>query len=180
MNTKKCSKCKVKKSINEFWKHKLHKDGLQYRCKECIKKDCQQSEKRIKRYQQLPEVKEKRKNYMKNYRRLTRHANPQIRLNDGISCVICQSLNGNKNGRHWEDLVGYTLNNLKTHLENLFDKYMSWDNYGYYWHIDHIKPKSLFHFTKPEDKEFKECWTLNNLQPLEAIENIKKGNRYIE
>ena len=54
---------------------------------------------------------------------------------------------------------------------------MTWDNYGSYWWIDHIKPRSLFKYEKPEDKEFKECWALKNLQPMEKIANIKKGNK---
>ena len=55
---------------------------------------------------------------------------------------------------------------------------MNWKNYGSYWHIDHIKPKTLFNYSSPEDKEFIKCWSLSNLQPLEKITNIKKGNRY--
>ena len=55
---------------------------------------------------------------------------------------------------------------------------MNWENYGSYWHIDHIKPKSLFIFESLEDEEFKQCWSLNNLRPLEAKENIRKGNRF--
>jgi hypothetical protein len=27
------------------------------------------------------------------------------------------------------------------------------------------------------DENFKKCWALDNLQPLEAIANIKKSNR---
>ena len=43
-----------------------------------------------------------------------------------------------KNGKHWEDLVGYTLKDLQLHLEQQFDEYMTWENQGSYWHIDHI------------------------------------------
>ena len=70
------------------------------------------------------------------------------------------------------------------HLESKFEPWMNWGNYGAYeeerlkWHIDHIRPKSLFIFISPEDKEFKECWALENLQPLEAIKNIQKSNNY--
>jgi len=81
---------------------------------------------------------------------------------------------------HPEKLVGYTLENLTKHLEKQFDDKMSWDNYGSYWHIDHIKPKSLFNYTSEIDKEFKECWGLNNLQPLEAKANLIKHNKYNE
>ena len=63
------------------------------------------------------------------------------------------------------------------HLEKLFETWMTWGNYGK-WHIDHIKPRSLFNYEKPEDKDFQECWALKNLQPLEASENLKKFNHY--
>ena len=59
-----------------------------------------------------------------------------------------------------------------------FNDKMTWDNYGEYWHIDHIKPQSLFNFESFEDDEFKECWALDNLQPLSAEENRKKSNKY--
>jgi len=58
-------------------------------------------------------------------------------------------------------------------------KLKHYSNYGSYWHIDHIKPKSLFKYISPEDPEFQECWDLNNLQPLEKISNLKKGSNYV-
>ena len=33
-----CSKCKVEKDLSEFYKNKLSKDGLDYYCKDCRKK----------------------------------------------------------------------------------------------------------------------------------------------
>jgi 5-methylcytosine-specific restriction endonuclease McrA len=46
--------------------------------------------------------------------------------------------------------------------------------------VDHIKPKSLFKYTSYSDKEFLECWSLKNLQPLEAKQNMSKGKKYID
>lgn len=69
----------------------------------------------------------------------------------------------------------FTIGELKSHLESLFTEGMSWDNYGK-WHIDHIKPCSLFNHEIKSD--FIECWSLKNLQPLWASENIKKGDKY--
>jgi len=80
-----------------------------------------------------------------------------------------------KGGNKTFDIVGYTINQLKQHLEQQFDSKMNWDNYGSYWHIDHIKPASSFN--QKNDIEFKECWSLENLQPLEAKENMRKGAR---
>ena len=103
---------------------------------------------------------------------------PQGRIAHNMRTAICRALKGKKAGRHWETLVGYTLNELMKHLEGLFEPWMNWDNHGE-WHIDHIKPKSLFHYKTTEDKEFKECWALENLQPLEAIKNLTKSNHYV-
>lgn len=104
-------------------------------------------------------------------------SNPMYRLNRNVSDGIRCALKENKGGQHWEDLVGYTLNDLKEHLEKQFTQDMDWNNYGNYWHIDHIRPKSTFTFSKPEDLEFKKCWRLSNLQPLEASKNIAKNNK---
>jgi hypothetical protein len=99
--------------------------------------------------------------------------NPGIRIGRRISQGMCVSLKGNKNGAHWEDIAGYSLNELKIHLGKLFEPGMSFENYGK-WHIDHIIPKSVFNFKSPDDIDFKKCWALSNLQPLWAIDNIRK------
>ena len=103
----------------------------------------------------------------------------KYRIDKSISRSINRGLNGGKAGRKWETLVGYTCQDLTEHLEKQFDENMSWENYGSYWEIDHIRPKSLFHFDNSEDIEFKECWALENLQPLEKTINKKKGNKLV-
>ncbi|GAI90817.1 unnamed protein product, partial [marine sediment metagenome] len=56
-------------------------------------------------------------------------------------------------------------NKLKEHLENTMPERYTWQNYlDGKLHIDHIKPKSVFSFTKPKDIGFKRCWALDNLQ----------------
>jgi len=116
--------------------------------------------------------KNKRKRYKKEY---------IFRLNCCLSSGVRQSLkfnNLNKNGRHWEDLVGYKVYELREHLEDLFKDGMSWGNHGRNgWHIDHIVPKSFFKYTSTDDVEFKYCWSLYNLQPLWEKDNISKGNK---
>lgn len=71
------------------------------------------------------------------------------------------------------DLLGCSISFLKSHLESMFDKYMSWDNYGTYWHIDHIVPIASFDLSDPEQQKL--CFHYSNLQPLEATENMRKG-----
>jgi len=134
------------------------------------------------------------KNYTKNwnkknpekYKETYTRCNKKIRstcngrLDDSMSANIRSALKGNKAGRHWEDLVGYTLSELKNRLELLFTHGMTWNNYGKDgWEVDHIRPKVSFHYKYPEDKEFKECWSLSNLQPLWATTIIIDGVEYI-
>jgi hypothetical protein len=81
-----------------------------------------------------------------------------------------------KAGRHWETLVDYTVDQLKVHLEKLFTPEMNWDNYGSVWEIDHKIPVSVHNFEKPEDLDFRICWSLKNLQPLEKFKNKSKSD----
>jgi Uri superfamily endonuclease len=54
---------------------------------------------------------------------------------------------------------------------------MNWNNYGTYWHIDHIKSCASYDLTIIENQ--KECFNYKNLRPLEAIENLKKGKKLL-
>ena len=95
------------------------------------------------------------------------HGNVAIRISRGIS----KAIGSNKAGRHWETLVGYSLDELKKHLERQFVKGMNWDNKSK-WHIDHIVPKHSF--SLDSDESIKACWALSNLRPIWASENCKK------
>ena len=72
-------------------------------------------------------------------------------------------------------LVGCTPNELKAYIESKFDGNMNWENYGSYWHIDHIKPCASFDLSNIEEQQ--KCFHYTNLQPLEAKENMRKGKR---
>jgi hypothetical protein len=45
------------------------------------------------------------------------------------------------------------------------------------WNIDHIIPQSKLKFDSYDHPNFLKCWSLENLRPLRADLNIKKGNR---
>jgi len=101
---------------------------------------------------------------------------PGFRLNNSMRQGVYNSIKKNKNGRNWEGLVGFSLDQLKKHLKKNFLPGMSFENYGE-WHVDHILPISKFNFKKARDEDFKKCWALKNLQPLWASDNIKKKDR---
>lgn len=116
---------------------------------------------------------EKVREYNSNYNKRKRK-DPYFRLSKNVSKSIWECLKGNKNHISWLNYVDYSLDDLVKHLESKFKKEMNWDNYGSYWHLDHIKPLSWFDL----ENEFKEAWSLSNLQPLEAKVNCSKSNRY--
>lgn len=74
------------------------------------------------------------------------------------------------------EFFGCTLDFLKDHLRARYKPGMTDGNYGKEWHLDHIKPCSLFDLT--DKVQFKECWHYSNLQPLWAHESIAKSNKY--
>jgi hypothetical protein len=45
------------------------------------------------------------------------------------------------------------------------------------WNLDHIIPHSTFHYEDMECQEFQDCWSLDNLRPYSAKQNIIDGNR---
>lgn len=83
-----------------------------------------------------------------------------------------------KDGNKWISLVDYEINDLRFYLESQFDDHMTWENYGSYWHVDHIVPRSFFlsHELKDRSYLFQCCWSLENLRPLKADDNLSKGH----
>lgn len=99
------------------------------------------------------------------------------RLCNRIGCMINRSLKtGSKSRRHWETLLPFTREQFLKHIKKQFKEGMSFDNYGE-WHVDHKIPIDAFNFQTPEDHDFKICWSLKNLQPLWAKDNLSKNNK---
>ncbi|MEA3226995.1 MAG: hypothetical protein U9Q07_13675, partial [Planctomycetota bacterium] len=94
---------------------------------------------------------------------------PRNRLSGNIRTGIRKSFRTGKPGL-WESRVGYTLAELREHLQSQFQPGMSWQNYGQ-WQIDHIRPVCSFDFSKYDDEDFNRCWSLSNLRPLWARDN---------
>lgn len=101
-------------------------------------------------------------------------ASPCKKISAHFSTLIHRALGKAKAGRSWKTFVDYSLEELMAHLERQFLPGMTWKNKGD-WHIDHIMPRSSFEYSSPDDPEFKKCWSLSNLQPLWAVDNIRKN-----
>jgi len=179
-----------KKQYNKQWRQDHREQTKQYN-----QEHREQTKQYNKQYNQ--EHKEEKKQYNKQWRQDHREQTKQYnkqwsknryqidimyRLNRIIRSAIKQSLKKNslsKNHRPWETLVGFTIQELKLHLEKQFDSNMNWNNHGTYWHLDHIIPLSSLKFSSVNDENFKFLWCLTNLQPLFGPENISKSNKFI-
>ena len=116
---------------------------------------------------------------LKRRRDKWKQATPSQRLRSNMGAAIYHAIKGTgKGGKSWQQLVGYSTDNLKRHLERQFSKGMTWENYGE-WHVDHIVPASSFSYSSPHEPEFQACWALTNLRPLWGGENVSKGKKIL-
>jgi len=103
-----------------------------------------------------------------------RSKSTKFRLENSVKAGIHRTISSkSKRGRRSFHLLGYTAEELMRHLETRFKDGMSWENYGD-WHIDHIIPLSAFNYETPDDFDFRRAWSLSNLQPLWAEDNLSK------
>jgi len=182
-----CRQCASKYSLRRFHSEK----GKEYRLKNSDKIKQNQYNYGIKyRERNAEKIREKKKQYYESYYKVVRRekmarnererrkAGLICKLNKNMSLAIWRSLKGDKNGRRWENLVGYTLEDLKYHLKKQFKDGMSWSNYGKRgWEIDHRVPLSIFNINGVNSKGFKKAWSLENLQPLWQRDNSSKRDK---
>lgn len=183
-----CSKCNKEKPSNSFFKDKEKTNGITSKCKECFKKYANENKsvaaKRSKGWYQ--KNKERIRPRRAELAKKRRKEDPSVKIREYVSrhmYRMLKNVNKVKDAEAWE-ILPYTPQQLKEHLESQFESWMSWKNYGKAsiykrtWNIDHIIPQSSFDFLSK--KEIEKCWALKNLRPFEAIANIKKGNKVEE
>jgi hypothetical protein len=105
---------------------------------------------------------------------------PEILLSRRMKRLVALSLcdKGGKGGKSWKSLVGYSVEELRRHVELQFLPGMSWENRSK-WHLDHIVPLSSFNFSSHGDPEFKAAWAITNLRPLWGTDNVRKQAKRI-
>jgi len=129
-----------------------------------ICKSCRDSDRKIRNFKRIDDKREKdRERYRKN---IHIHAWRQLLKN------YLNRKNIKKSDNTYQ-LLKYTPDELKYHLESKFIDGMNWNNYGEKWQIDHIVHVSLFKDTTPQYV----ANSLDNLRPLDKIINISRGNK---
>ena len=150
--------------------------------RERYKNNPEKFKERQKKYKELhkEEIKEKNRKYKKEHKEIAREYEKRKRQEPlyRLKCNICSLIRGSikrknfKKNSKTEEILGCSIDEFIKYLKSKFKDGMTIENHGE-WHIDHIIPISS---AKTEEEVIK----LNhytNLQPLWAIENLKKGNK---
>jgi hypothetical protein len=171
-----CPKCerKLERTAENFYRAKSKPDGFGAVCKECkdnYKKSYDKTDKAIKLR------KERREKKMKN---------PAFRLRRNVSRSILFAIRREKGSKLGESVLKhlpYSQEELREHLESQFEDWMTWENYGNKpgcWSLDHIIPQKKLPYDSFEHPNFQRCWALENLRPLNHLENVRKKDKLIE
>jgi len=181
---KNCEKLiqRYKRDTNPELKERMNRQSTQW-TKNNRKKANKRNKERRREKMKNPEYRKKYNKYHSEYLRQKRKDDPAYRLACNVSRVVRTAIkrtnknSTSKGGKTFENLP-YTPKMLVEHLESQFDENMSWDNYGTYWHIDHIIPQAMTPYDSIKHENFQKAWALENLQPLEAIANMSKNSIY--
>lgn len=167
--TKKCSVCKEDKTLNNFHVAKC-KGNIRAMCKSCS------IEKRKEYYKNN---KDKINNTRRNYEKERVKNDIDFKFKKYLRSRIYMAFSTKglkKTNRTWK-YINCTNDFFKKWIEfQLYDG-MTLENYGEYWHIDHVNPCSNFDLSKENDIE--ECFSWKNLRPLRSDKNKKKRDKII-
>lgn len=183
---KRCSKCGVVKTLEEFGLKASSKDGRGSYCFECNSEYFKELSKNPERKAQMRLAGKKhrennrefiRSHKRKRYSELYR-SDPAWHLDLKIRRRIHMALRGGFNGKRSKvktiDLLGCNYEFLKIFIERKFSAGMTWEMvFNGEIHLDHIRPCISFDLTDPEQQ--KECFNYKNLQPLWAADNLSKA-----
>ena len=102
-----------------------------------------------------------------------RRVDLNFKLTSNLRNRMTKVLKGINKSASTMELIGCTIDELWIHMESKFTDGMTRENHGK-WHVDHIKACAKFDLTNPKQQQI--CFNYTNLQPLWALDNIRKGN----
>jgi hypothetical protein len=164
-----CKKCGNKKALERYYKNREHN---------LLKQKEWHYSNREKRTKQLREYSYSHRDNRNKYLAKKMKQDGQFKIRKNIRDRMRSAMQGKSKSKNTMELLGCTIEELKTHLEKQFTHGMNWDNYGKKgWHIDHILPCASFDLTDPEQQ--RKCFHYENLQPLWATDNYKKKDKIV-
>ena len=150
------------------------------RCRKCASKINETKFKDGQNHWNYKNGKSKSKEYKKIYSKQYRNSTPQRKLRARIGSRLREILKRRNiiKTTYLSKMLPYSISELKISLESKFKPGMTWKNI-HLWHIDHKIPDSHFKYTATTDTQFLKSWSITNLQPLWAKENLIKHNKLI-
>ena len=119
-------------------------------------------------------TREQRRAWARAYVAARRAADPVFKLQMNLRCRLNMAIRKLSVRGSAVRLLGCTGEEAARYIEAKFKPGMSWANWGE-WHIDHRKALATFDLTDPA--QLAAACHYTNLQPLWAVENVKKGAR---
>jgi len=168
-----CQQCQKWNEVEEYCKDNDKKDNLSTLCKECKNSNLRQYNQDVKKDEEKYKIIQEKVN---KYKRERRNNDEDYKILCNLRSRLRHALNGKTKSDRTLKLLGCSTEDLWNHLENLFIPGMTRENYGEVWHLDHLKPCSIFNLEDPLEQ--RKCFNWKNLQPLFAIENLQKSNSY--
>jgi hypothetical protein len=121
--------------------------------------------------------KERLRTHRGEYKKRLRETNEEYamacRLRERVRTAIKNAAKSSKT----KILVGCSMEFLRGYLEARFTEGMTWELFlAGKIHIDHIRPCASFDLTDPVQQRI--CFNYRNLQPLWAVDNLRKNDRW--
>ena len=158
---------------------KASADRLDYDCKTCKretdtiwrKANVEKKSASNKAYREAN--KEKLKAYFTEHARTKRRSDSTVRLKHNLRRRLNKAIRGIAKSKSTLEMLGAPIEHVRSHLESKFQPGMTWENYGQ-WHVDHVVPLAL----AKTSQEMEALFHYTNLQPLWALDNIRKSDNY--
>jgi len=172
-----------RKEYKKEWnlKNKEHrkKYNKQWRLKNKEHRKEYQDQWHLKNKEQQKEYALKNREHKNEWERNRKKTNPYLRIACNMRSGMSSALQGRYKSSRTMKIIGCTAEGLFEHLESCpsWEPWMTRKKYGVGgWDVDHII--AIARWCENCPLQFALCWDKSNLQPLEHIANVKKGNRY--
>lgn len=197
---KACSICKQEKPIIMFGKSTRIKDGYRGQCKECRSKTEKSASSEYKHNWYLnhkDECTKRNSEWIKNNPERSKEIKSKWSKANANKLYHIRKFDIDyKIKLTWRNLLrrtmtnktdstlnllGYTSEQLRKHIENQFLTGMTWDNYGSEWAIDHIIPVSYYDTTTPASvvnalKNLRPLWNISRSVNIGGLNVLITGN----
>jgi len=164
-----CSVCNESKTLDNFHLAKC-KGTIRAMCKSCS------TEKRKEYYQNN---KDKINDTRRTWEKQKNNTDIDFKMKKYLRSRIYIAFTSRglkKSNRTWK-YIGCTSDFFRDWIEfQLYDG-MTLENYGEYWHIDHVKPCASFDLNNEQNVE--ECFSWKNMRPLRSNKNKIKRDKII-